>query len=156
MSETAAEIAARRALRRALGLCTECDEPALKGHPTCRRHYEMNRRRSEEYRRRRLENNLCICGERVARGKTRCPECLQLERVRGRLRYTELKEAGKCVTCARRRPLPGKVKCLRCAARDHEYYVNRRDRRRIRLARRGQLVGRVFELHPYCVGAQKR
>lgn len=150
---SAQQIAEKRAARKAAGLCTECDTPRLKGHSLCRQHYEAQRRRVGKYNERRIDRGLCYCGARVKPGRNRCPACLALANQKAKIRSQELKAAGKCVTCGRRRARPGKVLCLRCSARAGEYYRDRCERIKYRLLRRGQLASRLFELHAFSGGA---
>lgn len=147
----AAKIAAKRVARAAAGRCTECETPRLKGHSLCRRHFEMRQARMKAWNEKRIRNARCYCGAWAQPGRDRCLACLRIERQRARERMQALKTAGKCVTCGSRRALPRKVRCLRCVGRAHGYYVNRRDRRRLMLARRGDLAARVFTLHPYSI-----
>ena len=144
MTTDAAGMAAKRAAQRAAGLCTECDNPRLPEHSVCERHFEMRRKRLEEYNRKRKARKLCFCGAPAKPGRDRCPACLALETKRQVERYTRRREAGLCLICGRRIPRPGKATCKFCAQGQHLSYVRARDRR-LRVAaarrRRGQLVG---------------
>ena len=136
-------MAAKRAARRAAGLCTECNNPRLEGHSVCQRHFEMRRQRIEEYNRKRKARKLCFCGAPVKPGRDRCAACLDIERQRQIRRYVDHRRAGLCLICGRQRPRRGKATCKLCAQGQHDSYVRARDRRlRVVAAklRRGQLV----------------
>jgi len=49
VSDTPEDQAKRRALRRQLGLCWHCLEPASPGHTTCATHRALNKRNQRRY-----------------------------------------------------------------------------------------------------------
>ncbi len=143
MATDAAGMAAKRAARKAAGLCTECESPRLEGHSVCQRHFDMRRQRIEEYNQKRRARKLCYCGSPVKPGRDRCPACLAIEGRRQTRRLMEHREAGLCLICGRRPPRRRKATCAVCGRKQAASYLATKERRLRKVkarARRGQLL----------------
>lgn len=78
----------RRAKRKALGLCTKCDRPAVKGKTDCQECIEDGLRRSKK----RIEKGVCIsCFKEAREGVVRCENCSLKMSVLGKKRQRERK-----------------------------------------------------------------
>ncbi len=85
---------------------------------------EWARRKRAEY----TAAGKCRCGGRRARGRKSCKGCLAWEWQR----RTRATQAGLCLSCRKRKRVPGRVHCKQCrAAANH---VGREGRRLVRLA----------------------
>jgi hypothetical protein len=75
-------------------------------------------------------------------------EASEAEKARMRAHYQELKKAGLCPQCGKRRPIPGRAICKTCCAKKRSWHENNRERSNENAARlRRRLWDQVLEAY---------
>ena len=151
LSDTSSARSARRRYqrRKEQGLCVVCGkanpEPGYTMCPECRK-----KSREIQSLNKAMYIKMGVCPQcrknTIFPGEKRCPDCTEASserwkkytekvdvkesnRNQNRRRYKERKEKGLCVQCGKRKPIPGKVRCARCAARNKVNSANYRERK---------------------------
>jgi hypothetical protein len=150
--------------RRAAGICSNCDQPALPGKTRCQEHKE---KASDSYRKRynaKKAAGLCtLCKGKprpVVAGKSSCRACLDAAaahtaarreinkdylQAKRKLYYDERKKARICVQCTEKPAFEGLVHCEECAS-------DRNDTERVLAANRRKAVLEHYGLECLCCG----
>jgi hypothetical protein len=111
---------------RAAGLCGDCGGPVVPGYARCERHKALLDARNKRAKANRERHNLCYCGKPRAPKRKRCPECLEIERLKREATIAERIDAGLCIWCGTRQATGGTQACGPCRRSRKARYDDKR------------------------------